>query len=165
MINKNNKKAMSISITLLVMFTLLIVFVTLAIFITKTKSLKQDLEVSGTLDSVYLNETMINYYVNDIIEKSVNDFNIDSGKQVFIDNLKKELEKYKDSNGIYYVSELEQIEPQIKEENLGLTQGLDGDIRRVFLTLDLSLTKIEKKDSSQLMKIEYNYTKSFSKDF
>lgn len=148
------KKAMSISIALLVVLTLVLTSVSLFYFNSKQKTNAETIALSSVIDEVYIRGALVNYYVQDILEKSVEDFYYENGTQVFIDNFLSELGKYKNENGIYIVKDLEQIENQLIEENIDLNSS------DVVLSLKIKLIGSREKIS-----IEHNYKKDFKKVF
>ena len=94
-----NKKAVSISILLLVVSVLILSITSLSYLSIKNKDIKKTFGVSSEIDKLYLKESLLNFYLDDIFEKSARDFNYVNGKRVFIDNFMRELENYKDKNG------------------------------------------------------------------
>ena len=145
-----NKKA-DVAITLLVVMTLVVAGAALFIFITSPAD-EENIKINTYkyLDGINEEATRINLIVQDIVEKSASGI---STEKEFIDNFKKELNKYKDKQGSYVVPELEQVEEQVKEENI----ELDKDNGKISLELEITI-KNEISDFSAL----HTYKKKFS---
>lgn len=153
-----NKKAVSISILLLVISSLILSITSLSYLSIKNKDVKRTIGVSGEIDKLYLKESLLNFYLEDIFEKAVKDFNYLNGKRAFIDNFRKELERYKDKNGLYPINELKQVE-NISEENLELSEN------RLGLKLNLELKEVYVDNYDEGGVFTYNYEKDFEKVF
>lgn len=153
-----NKKAVSISILLLVISSLILSITSLSYFSIKNRDIKKTIGVSNEIDKLYLKESLLSFYLDDVFEKTVKDFNYVNGKQVFIDNFKKELEKYKDKNGLYPMTELKQAE-SISEENLELLND------KLVLRLKLELKEVYVKEYDESGIFIYSYEKEFEKVF
>ncbi len=152
-----NKKAVSISILLLVVSVLILSITSLSYLSIKNKDIKKTFGVSSEIDKLYLKESLLNFYLDDIFEKSARDFNYVNGKRVFIDNFMRELENYKDKNGNYPIEELKQAE-SISEERLELSEN------KLILNLKLELKEVYvNNDESGVF--TYNYEKRFEKVF
>ncbi|MEK6872987.1 MAG: hypothetical protein AABW90_03165 [Nanoarchaeota archaeon] len=149
-----NKKAVSISILLLVISTLILSITSLSYLIIKNRDIKKTIVVSSEIDKLYLKESLLNFYLDDIFEKAVNEFNYVNGKQIFIDNFRKELEKYKDKNGLYPMSELKQAE-SINEENLDLSED------KLVLRSRLELKEVYVNGGGDGGTFIYKYEKEF----
>ena len=68
-LNKKNKKGISIVIVFLVLTTLLLTSIALYQFITENKNRELTLEVPNSINSIYLKESYLDYYLDDIFEK------------------------------------------------------------------------------------------------
>ncbi len=141
-----NKKA-DVAITLLVLMTLVLSISALFIFNINSRSVGAEITNAKYLDSVYLRENEINFYVNEMIENSVE---LGTNKTKFIENFKKQLELYKKADGNYTIEELGQVEEQIDKIKI--------ENNKVFF--DLSIVIINNFDD---VKISYSYTKTFEK--
>jgi len=147
-----NKKA-SIATIVLVFMTVALAGVSLFIFITNTNKVGGNIVDSRILDGVYVKENAVNFYINEIMAKAIAKSDFGYGKGDFIDNFKKELEKYK-LNEDFVVEELEQLGDQINDENVRV---LDN---KVYLNV-----KIEIKLNPDKFKIAYVYEKEFVRSF
>ncbi|MFA5173961.1 MAG: hypothetical protein WC438_02145 [Candidatus Pacearchaeota archaeon] len=76
-----NKKAMSLSVVLLVIMTLILVIISLVYFEIRDEKLNQQIKL-GNLDRVYAKEQEINFYLNEIMSS---------------DNFQREFVKYRDN--------------------------------------------------------------------
>ena len=63
-----NKRAMSIPIVLLVILTLVLITVSLFYFVIKEKGIEETMLVIGVIDSVYIEEAQLNYYLKEIFD-------------------------------------------------------------------------------------------------
>ena len=61
-------------------------------------------------------------YLQDIFDNAVGNINQNDEKGKFIENYAEELSKYKDEDGKYYIENLMQVEEQLKEENIELSE-------------------------------------------
>jgi len=155
---KMNKKAMSIPILLLLILTLVLIVTTLFYFNIKQKDVKDTILIPDEVDRVYVKGIQINYYLQDIFDNSVKDFKFEDGKQVFIGNFKKELERYKKDES-FIMNELSQVENQIVEDNIELNE------EKVVLNLYLEILGGKEIDGKKVINIKYNYDKKFEKVF
>jgi len=160
---KNKKAGMSIPIVVLVIFTLVLTLVTLAYFSTRDETDKKTLIVPGIIDGVYLEEAQLNYLLEDIFNKASKDLKFEDGKEVFINNFKKELERYKSEGEGYSIEGLEQVHKQINDEIL-MGEGLELNEEKITLKLGIELFagNINEKED---IKINYKYEKEFEKVF
>jgi hypothetical protein len=161
----NNKKASSISIVLLVMLTILIISISLVYFMFSKKETNKEVYISSLIDSISIKEGILNYEIQNILENSCKDYTIEDGKSVFISKFLDELNKYKNSSGSYYILELNQAEEQLKEENIELIQSSNQEPNKLILKIVFTLGKSQVKDGFDVFKVNYTYTKEFSKGF
>ena len=103
---------------------------------------------AASLEEVYLIEEILNYNINNIMEKSAG-----GTAEEFISSFKQELVKYK-SDGEYNPYQLSQVEEQLIPGKVAIENG------KVFLTLDF---KIEGEINDKLS-ASYIYTKTFEKE-
>ena len=146
-----NKKA-EISILLLVVMALVLTGAALFSFNVNLRKFSTEIINIKYVDEVYVRENFINFYVEMMIDNS-----IEKGisREGFISDFKKELAKYKDDSGGYFIEEFEQIEEEIdKEENVKIENNK--------LIFDLGKIKIIKKFEG--LSISYLYPMKFEKD-
>jgi len=157
-----NKKAVSLPILLLVITSLVLSIISLTYFIIKENNVHEIISISSQLDQIYLNELLLNFYVQDVFDNSVVGINPNSGKQAFIDNFRGELVNYKDKNSRYPVDELALVELKILEDNIIDSVELNEEklIFRLPLTIRTGYTSAEDDIS-----LSYDYIKEFEKVF
>lgn len=148
-----NKKA-NISIVLFVFMTLVLAGATLFIFNINKGKIETRIQDYGFLNSVYLKENQMDFYINNILDDVIKNFDVNEGGEKFIENFKIELEKYKQADGSYIVKELEKVNEQIN------TLVFDSVNKRIIFNLDIRLD--EKPNES--IEIAYAYKKTFEKD-
>lgn len=156
--NKMNKKAMSIPIVLLVILTLILIVTSLFYFNIKQKDVKETMMIPDEIDKVYIKQVQLNYYLDDIFDRSTKDFELGDGKQAFIENYTKELSRYK-VNGNWIMDELGQVESQIVENNVELNETA------IILKLSLEILGEKEIDGKEVINIKYNYDRKFEKVF
>lgn len=152
---KWNKRAMSISIVLLVIMVFVIVGVCLFYFIINERQVGSTIHIPDKIDSLYTRENYLNFYLEDIFEKSAKDFKNSDGASGFINKFKSNLNGYKDKAGSYVISDISQVEAQINENSVQFTDN------KLILTLNL---KLEDKNEEGIT-VKYSYLKVFEKNF
>jgi hypothetical protein len=150
-----DKRAMSISIVLLVIMVFVIIGICLMYFILYVRDTGSTLHIPDKIDSLYTRQNYLDFYLKDIFEKSTKDFNFGNSKGEFIERFKNNLYSYKNKNGNYDVIDLNLIQSQITEENV----NLDND--KISLGLNIVLESGDENDV--LVKYGYNYL--IQKDF
>ncbi|MEK6935381.1 MAG: hypothetical protein AABW67_01200 [Nanoarchaeota archaeon] len=151
--NTKNKKA-DVAITLLVLMTLVLAGATLFIFNINQGKVETSIGDYSFLNSVYLKENQIDFYVNNALDEVIKNFEVNSGKDKFIEEFKTELEKYK-VDGKFIILELEKVEEQVQTDKF----VFDSVGKKIILKLDIRLDEKPSKD----MTIAYAYTKTFEK--
>tara|TARA_Y100000310_G_scaffold339732_1_gene433360 strand:- start:612 stop:1067 length:456 start_codon:yes stop_codon:yes gene_type:complete len=109
-----NKRA-DLAVTLLVLMTLVLTGASLFIFNSNTGKVKIEITDARFLDEIYLVENEINFYIQDMIENSIEK---DITEEKFIQKFQIELEKHKDKKGKYIIEELSQVKEKINENRL-----------------------------------------------
>jgi hypothetical protein len=141
----------SIPIVILVLMTLVLTSSSLFIFYVHSGKVSATIMDSRILDDVYSKENKINFYLNDIFDKSVLKIgNRENPVPEFIASFKEELVKYKQNNS-YIMKEFEQIESQVNEQNI------------LFDNQNLSINfniKIDRSFADKFV-ISYDYNKKF----
>lgn len=163
-----NKKAMSLGITLLVMLTVLVLGAAIFTFLTQQNNITQNFHSAASLEKVYAREQILNFYVQNIIDRAALLSELKS-KEEFILALQKEAEKYRVFNSsdknIYIPSqieqfdmlpELEQFEKQISADNIEI-DGNHAKMRTEFLITGA----IQDESGSDVLNVQYNYQRVF----
>ena len=154
-----NKKGMSISIVILTFATLALTVFSLLVFSFHGTDLSENVNLAD-LDRVYAIEELVNFYVDLMIENSIEE-NIDENK--FIENFKKEFDNYKQGDD-FVLEELRQIEEQINNENIEFEQ-VNRVNKKVIVNLEISIEdEIVKRNGEQVIVVKYNYQKTFDKE-
>lgn len=127
------------------------------IFIMSDRGIKEKVVDARLLDEVYLTEEKLDFYINEIMEKSAKDFKLEDGREKFVENFTKELEKYKKGEE-YILTELIQVQQQMDEyEERNNVQVGDGKV-----TVELSI-KIGIGTQSDKFYAIHTYNKKFEK--
>lgn len=150
-----NKKAISISISLLVLSTLILSVLSLYYFYIKDKKISNF--YIGDINKIYEKQELLDFYLGDIFDKSSKDFSFEQGKREFLNKFKKELDNYKDKNELYPLEALRQAE-QVNENNIELNEN------KLILKLELKLNQAY-ASKTEYYSINYNYKKNFEKVF
>lgn len=153
-----NRRGMSISIVLLVLATLVLTSFALFTFYLREKSIQEEIYTTRFLEEVYVKEEKINFYVQNIFDNSVRDFNRDEDVSKLINNFKQELGKYKINNK-FVIAELEQVEGQINEEHIKVK---NNKVTAGFqITIKSNVT--DEKKEKEIFSAVYTYNKKFEK--
>jgi hypothetical protein len=148
--NKMNKKAMSISIVLLVILTLILCIMTIAYFVINEKGTSGTLNVPSELDAVYSDANSFNFYFNSVFQKVAGEYKTSDGPVVFIARLNDELNKT-----LFYPSGSSYIEySHLSESSVEIINS------EIALNLDVFLTN-NKNSVSDGFGISYGYSKRF----
>ncbi len=107
---KISKKA-NVWITLFVLMVLALAGATLLIFNLNQGKISAEIGDYVFLNQIYLKENQINFYVNLILEKTINEFDFEKGDAEFINDFKNNLLDYK-KEGEYLIKEFQDIEEQ-----------------------------------------------------
>ena len=146
-----NKKG-DIAVTVLTVLTLVFVILTLFLFNIRDKDMNIEIGRNFVIDEILSKEEIINFNIQNIVDMVSKDAN---SKENFINNFKVELGKYKDSNGRYFISELEQLEEQIVLENVVYENG------KFSIDFNILVEKEVLKDGKRDVFISYEYKKTF----
>ena len=160
---KNKKAGMSIPIVVLVLFTLVLVIVSLFHFSVRDKNNKQTLMIPSAIDELYTEEARLNFHLQNIFDKACENFQQGQGKEVFIENFKKELGFFKDKTDKYMMQGLEQVEQQLLNQTI-IEKNLILDSKKLVLTLQINLLKSKIREKQDLI-LNYRYEKTFEKVF
>jgi hypothetical protein len=148
----HNKKAMDIAIPVLVLMTIILVVSALAVFNLNSRKVEGKIEDYKFLEEIYFKENEINFYIKDIMEEAVS--KIEKGMDIktqFIDNFKKEMQRYK-KDEVFYVKELEPLENQLDRNKI--------IIENKKITFKFKIN-FEKRFGDKMI-VLYSYEKDFS---
>ena len=152
-----SNKAVSFPIMLLVITTLVLTIFSLAYFIQKQNQDLNSISVSNEMDKLYLQQIKLDFYLQDIFDKTTNDFDLSLGETEFRTLFRSEMEKYKDKNNNYPIRELALVD-------LNLEKNMNVQITSNEIILDL-LMVIDNGVAPNDIKITYTYNKKFRKIF
>ena len=142
---KNKKASTPIGVGIIVVLTIVLVFFTLYSFNVNNKNIQEKINYPNSLDKIYVQEELINFYANEILDNS-----IAKGKNNLNENVKVEIGRYKDKKEKYLVEGLKQLEEQTDKININ---GKD-----VSWKLNMTLSYSEEN-----LKITYNYNEEIEK--
>jgi len=148
-----NKRGISLSVGLLVLSCFVLVGLSLAYFVTKQSEVTQVVYSADAVEQVYVKQGLLDFYIQDIFNQAVLNFNFEEGDSVFIYRFKQVLAATKEGNGAYPIPELVLLE-EVSVSNILLSE------QEIVLSLDLAV-----KSSSEEMDVEYRYQKDFGKVF
>lgn len=159
----NNKKGSSFAILLLVLFCLLLVVTTLFYIVIDENNIYKRIHKGFILDDVYAREQLVNFYTQDLLEKTAAEGF--AGKENLASKLALNIEKYKVTEyfygeeavieyeeGVYVISELEQLETQFNKIVI-----YDN---RVEWPVEITIKSRE--SAKDVLSVEYTYEKIFS---
>jgi hypothetical protein len=150
--DKRSKKAMSLAIVLLVLATLVLTVFSLFAFGTRKNDLSDTIKLAN-LERIHAKEEVFNFYVDSIMDKAVVGIGSEDGEDQFIQNFRESLQYYK-RGGELFLEELNQVEEQLKDENIEIKEG------KAFLNLNVKISDtLENK-----VDVSYSYTKKFEKE-
>ena len=154
MIKTKNKKA-NIAVTLLVLMTVVLAGAILFIFYDNLKGIGIKITDSRYIDKIYVQENNIDFYTDLLMGQAI--IGIDKEGDVetqFIDNFKKELDKYKDEKGEYLIEEFKKIEIFIKDKYVEVDES-----NKISLSMDARLSS----DFKNRIYSSYSYSRIFEK--
>ena len=141
-----NKKAMSLSIVLLVLATLILSGFALFTFNMRQKEISEKIQITNFLENIYAKESKINFYAENILRK--------------MDVKGLSLEQFKDK----FTTELNR--PKKVETNWEFTinepVSLDGKKAVISLTIKITGKGID-KEGEEIASSIYEYDKTFEK--
>jgi len=157
-----NKKAVSLSILILVLACVSLSLWSLFYFSIKEGEFNQRIYIHTEVDEVYVKEVLINFYIQDVFDKAVEDLKFEEGKEGFVEKFKKELNKLKDKKGKYPIDDLKEIEEVVDQENF--ESKIDLSEEKLILSLDI-VVKNDNLDERVGADVTYSYKKDFEKVF
>ena len=155
-IRKMNKRAASIPIMILAFCTVALSLLSIGFFLVKQTDMQEIFDISNEIDKVHYEKLVLDFYLQDIFDKSSKGFDRNKGKVGFIEAFKRELRIYKDENGKYPVNALAKTELRILENDIIDYVDISDEIS---FRLNFDFIQFGKADR---LFIEYNYDKTFS---
>ncbi len=152
----SKKAGVPIVIVMLVLLTIALIMTALVSFSLRNNQVSKNIYGHTFLDDVYAKEKLINFYIQEITDKSVE--GIDS-EEHFISNFKTNLASYKDNNGLYVLNELAQVESRLNNDNVELIT--EGEGKKILLNLQLIISTEFKEDGERRIMVSYTYTRVF----
>ncbi|MBS3073006.1 hypothetical protein J4477_04190 [Candidatus Pacearchaeota archaeon] len=151
---RKNKKAQALANFLLVFLTLMIVASSLFYISIKENSYAKEFNSPYVLDSVYLREELVNFYLQDIVEHAALEV---KDKQELMNNINLLAGKYEntDENAAIILKSIENL----KEEDITLI-GDKGEIETIKVSFNVEIYS----SNSGLNSVKYVYAKDFEAD-
>ena len=161
MINKRGTDA--ISIAYIVIATIVLLSFAWYTFLVKTNSAEVQLEGYRVAEQVYLRESQIKFYVNEMVQESARGLDLkDPGvKMEFLENLDRELDEYRVGQN-YIIPELKEIEWQLDERKVKLDE--EGIGIRLKFKVENSFLVDEFEDIKVTYVFEKEYFSGFNRD-
>jgi len=153
---KMNKKAGSIPIMILAFCTVALSLLSIGFFLVKQTEMQEIFDISNEIDKVHYEKLILDFYLQDIFNKTSKRFDRSKGKVGFIKAFKKELRVYKDENGLYPVKALARVELRVLENDIIDYVDISDEI-----SFKLNFYFVKTGSINRLL-IKYNYDKTFS---
>jgi len=147
----DKKAGVSIAVVLLVIATIILSSFAIFSFITKQKNVEEVI-YGNSLQGVYAKESLLNFYIQEIGDRSAKGV---SSEANFISNFKIELERYKDADENYLLSELGQLNNQLNEESIKLENN------QISANFDIEIKDKTLRDGKEILSASYKYAKTF----
>lgn len=168
LIKKKNKKAMSISIVLLVLATLVLTSFSLLTFYLRKDKIQEEIHTTRFLEDIYAKEEQINFYINEIMEKAVQATKeSENFEEDFPINFLNELDKYKINNK-FIMQELEQVQNQVNEnpDIFVIEENKEGEktVKKVTAEFQIIIEDKVTVEDKELFSAVYTYKKTFEKE-
>ncbi len=157
-----NKKAVSLSILILILACVSLSLWSLVYFGVKEGGFRARIYIHTDVDEVYVKEVLIDFYIQDVFDKAVEDLKFENGKEIFIKKFKEKLNELKDKKGKYPIDDLKKIEEQINQEDF--ESKIDFNEEKLVLSLDI-VVKNDNPDERVGAEVTYSYKKDFEKVF
>ena len=154
-IRKMNKRAASIPIMILAFCTVALSLLSIGFFLVKQTNMQEIFDISNEIDKVHYEKLVLDFYLQDIFDKSSKGFDRNKGKVGFIEAFKRELRIYKDENGKYPLNALAKTELRVLENDIMDYVDISDEIS---FRLNFDFIQFGKADR---LFIEYNYDKTF----
>ena len=146
-----NKRA-DLAVLWLVFMAVVLAGSALFMFNMNSNTIKTEIKDSRYLDDIYVKENEVNFYINEIMDRSIINFRLDQGKGKFIENFNNELQKYTDK-GVFIIPELNQVNLQVINDNVELNKD------SISINFNIKIDKV----FSDKFNATYNYNKKFTR--
>lgn len=163
-LNRLNKKAMTISILLLVLLTLLVVSTSLFYFITEKTSINKKINTIGFSEDVFDREILLNNYLQSLVEENSKGV---KSEEEFIDRMKNALSFESipvdifimDESGKIIFPEYTSIISSLNTDNVELSSE-GGVLKSVIFKTEFDIDSRENKANGQgIFHLKYHYSK------
>lgn len=149
----NKKATMAPAVLLLTLAIALMLSLAMVAFYKAKTNADENLSFSKDVEELYKEEIKLNFLIKNIVENAAKG---ERDEEAFLNKMKLELEKYKSPAGNYLnVPELEQVESQLKAENIIEKEG------NFTLKLNLTVKHQENDEYATLLESSYSYGKDF----
>ena len=152
----NKKGLLSNPIIWLVLLEVCLILFTLFYFNSKHQQVERTIVLSNEVDGVYIQEAQLNFILQNILDSASLRVDSSYSKESFINEFKKELNRYKNLDGSYFIKGLNQVEDQLNSGNVDIND------KKVSLVLKFI---IDNSGSNNNLKVTYSYVKKFEKYF
>ncbi len=156
---KMNKKAISPVIVFLVLLTLVLTVLTLIYINLKKEDIRQEMLMPVVIDEVYTEESLFDYYLQDLFDRAVGDMK-EANVDVFFNNYNQELSRYK-QEGLYVIENLEYAEISKSDVSIEIKEGFQN----LVLKKSFVIVQNQVKNGKKIVQVEYDYNKNFEKVF
>lgn len=152
-----NKKGMSISLWIFFGVAVFLIIGSLIYFNSKKNEEDKFFERSMVIDEINQRSYELDFYIykimNQVSEKGYLDEND------FIAKFKEELGKYEDreNKGEYYFSDLSQIEYQLREDNIELSED------KIVLSFEFNFGEVIEDEYGEIINVYYEKSERFEK--
>jgi flagellar basal body-associated protein FliL len=147
---RSKKGAVSIPILILVIMTLILTLVTLYSLASRKENDAKIMQVPSIIDQVYLDEASVNYHLQEIFDKTTENFKPEDGEGKFLEDYSREMQIYKKM-------------PISAHLETNITDFFLNE-EKLVLTIEIELTK-EKTNQEQEIFVKHTYEKTFEKVF
>jgi hypothetical protein len=152
----NKKGFMSVAVYFLVILTLVLVLFTIVSFVIRDKDIKEEVGIPRVIDEIYIEEALIKFHARNIFDVAVENMN-NPDRGIFVQRFREELERYKNKDGEYYISNLDVAE--IDESNVEVL----GE--KLILEIPIRISKIRENSEKESVDVFYSSSASFEKVF
>ena len=149
-----------VAVTLLVIMTLVATVSATFMFITKNDSVELGISDAGYVNSVYLSQEKIDFYISKIVKNAAENSKscTDDCKEVFAMKLVEEMDKYIGERRGFLVPALGEIKKQVDAEKI----LFDSASRAGRVKFDVSLSEVTGRNGEITIKYDYSKEVNFN---